>query len=102
MSLDRSIDQKILRCIDEILDTLGESGRRALQNYFEKDMGLKKESIPEKPELFCRGLSLIFGEQCAEAVEAGIVQKLFSSFELKNKSDLTLAEAIDMIKAAEK
>jgi hypothetical protein len=102
MSFDPDIEQKILQCIDEVLETLGGSGRRALNRYLKKDIGLKREEIPEKPELFYRGLNLIFGEQGASAVGDSIAQKLLTSFGLKQKSNLTLLEVIQMIKAAQK
>lgn len=102
MPFDHGVEQKILHCVDEVLETLGESGRQAVHYYLETDTGLRREEIPEKPELFCKGLKLIFGEQGADIVGNWIVQKLLTSFELEQKSNLTLTEAIDMIKAVRK
>jgi len=102
MSFDPSVEQRILQCVDEVLEAIGESGRQAVHYYLEKNAGLRREEIPQKPELFCKGLSLIFGEQGADVVGSWIVQKLVASFELEKKSNLTLAEAIDLIKAARK
>jgi hypothetical protein len=102
MSFNPDVEQKILKCVDEVLEALGESGRQAVHYYLERNTGLRREEIPQKPELFCKGLSLIFGEQGANVVGSWIVQKLTVSFGLEKKSNLTLAEVIDMIKATRK
>jgi hypothetical protein len=102
MSFNPDVEQKILQCVDEVLEALGESGRQAVHYYLERNNGLRREEIPQKPELFCKGLSLIFGEQGANVVGSWIVQKLVVSFGLKKKSNLTLAEVIDMIRTAQK
>ena len=77
-------------------------GKQALLNYLEKDAGLRKDTILEDPELFRKGLGLVLGEHGAEVIEACIVERLVSSFELKQASDLTLAKAIEMIRTAGK
>jgi len=102
MSADHTVDQKIILCIHEVLDALGLRGKQALLNYLEKDAGLRKDTILEDPELFHKGLGLVLGEHGAEAIEACIVERLVSSFELKQTSDLTLAKAIEMIRTAGK
>jgi hypothetical protein len=102
MSLDTDTEHKIQQCINEVLETLGKSGKQAFTHYLEKDIGLKKEEIPQKPELFSKGLNLIFGEQGADLLEIAIVQKLLTSLGLDPKSKLTLGEAISTIKKAQK
>jgi hypothetical protein len=102
MSSDNSIDQKITICIDEILDTLGLSGKQSLLNHLERDAGLRKDTILENPELFRKGLGLVLGEHGAEVIEAWIVKRLVSSFEMKQASNLTLTKAIEMIRTAAK
>ena len=102
MSADQSIDQKILLCINEVLDSLGPSGKQALMNHLERDAGLRRNTILENPQLFSRGLGLVLGEQSAQVIEAWIVKRLVSSFGLKQAPNLTLAKAIEMINSAEK
>ena len=102
MSADRSVDQKITICIDEILDTLGLSGKQALLTHLEREAGLRQDTILEDPELFRKSLGLVLGKHGAEVIEAWIVKRLVSSFELKQASNLTLAKAIEMIRTAEK
>jgi hypothetical protein len=102
MSADRSIDQKITICIDEILDTLGLSGKQALLTHLERNSGLRKDTILENPELFRKDLGLVLGEQGADVFEVWIVKRLVSSFKLKQTSNLTLAKTIKIIRTAEK
>lgn len=101
MSLAPDTERKISQCVNKVLETLGKSGKQALTHYLKTNIGLKKEEIPQKPELFSKGLNLIFGEQGADVLETAIVQKLQTSFGLVPKSKLTLAEAIGVIKAAQ-
>jgi hypothetical protein len=101
MSLNPDAKLKISQCVDEVLETLGKRGKQALIRYLEIDIGLKTEEIPQKPELFRKGLNLIFGEQAAGLLETEIVQKLQTSLGLDPKSKLTLAETIKIIKGQE-
>ena len=101
MSLDPDTERKISQCIDDVLETLGKSGKQALSHHLEKDIGLKTEEIPQKPDLFHKGLNFVFGEQGADALETAMVQRLMTSLGLDPKSKLTLAEAISIIKAAQ-
>ncbi len=102
MSLDHGVEQKILFCIDEALETLGKDGKQTLKNYFQRHVHLERNKIVEEPELFSTRLGLVLGERSAKALEAWIVRKLVSSFELKGKPKLTLAQAIMAIRASEK
>jgi hypothetical protein len=101
MSSDPETEQKILLCIDEVLNTFGRDGRKVVQGYLKKSSVLESDKILKEPELFCKKLSLVLGERGARVIELSIVQRLASNFELKNKkSELTLAEAIGLIRAA--
>ena len=100
MSADPDVEQRILQCIDEALGTLGKSGRKALLLHLEKRTGIKRNEIPTNPEMFSNELNLILGRQGAVLVSKLIVKKLQTGFGLQQKSNLTLAEAIRMIKAS--
>jgi hypothetical protein len=101
MSADPDVEQGILQCIDEALGTLGKSGRKALLLHLERSAGIKKKEISMNPELFSNELNLILGRQGAVLVSKMIVKKLRKSFGLQQKSNLTLAEAIKVIRAAQ-
>ena len=102
MTAETTDEQKILRCIDDGLQTLGDSGKKAIYYYLKKNFRLKREQIPKKPEKFCRGLILMFGEEGADIIENWIIEKLKMSFNLKQRSKITFANAIDRIKARQK
>lgn len=99
MTAESKVEQKILRCIDDGLQTLGESVKKAIYYHLKKKFRLKREEIPKKPEKFCRGLTLMFGEKGADIIENWIIEKLKMSFNLEEQSKITFAKAIDMIKA---
>jgi len=101
MPRNDGINQKITLCIDEALSSLGLKGKQALLNHLE-DVGLRKDAILENPGLFRKGLGLVLGEKGADVIEASIIERLLSSFELRQTSDLTLAKTIDLIRTAEK
>jgi len=98
MPLDTETKNEISRCVNEALNTLGKEGKQILMHYLDAHMGLKEEEIPQKPELFSKGLNLILGEQAANALETTIAQELQISFKLLHKPKLTFTQAIDIIK----
>jgi hypothetical protein len=101
MSADPDVEQRILQCVDEALGTLGKSGRKALLLHLERSAGIKRKEISINPELFSNELNLILGRQGAVLVSKMIVKKLQTGFGLQQKPNLTLAEAIKMIRAAQ-
>jgi hypothetical protein len=101
MSLDPDTEHKIMQCVDEALETLGKRGKEALTRHLERNIGLKKKEIPQKPELFHEGLNLILGKRGADILETAIVQKLLTSSGIDPKSKITLTEVIGIIKAAQ-
>ena len=101
MSANPDVEHRILQCIDEALGTLGKSGRKALLLHLEKSAGIKRKEISANPEVFSNELNMILGRQGAVLVSKMIVRKLQTGFGLQPKSNLTLAEAIRMIRAAQ-
>lgn len=102
MTAESKLEKRIMQCVDDGLKVLGDGGKKAVYYYLEKNSGLKQEEIPQKPEKFCRGLTLMFGEEGADIIENWIVEKLRMTFHLKQRSKITFANAIDMIKARQK
>jgi len=99
MTTEFELEQEIMKCIDDGLQPLGDSGQYVVYRYLENHFGLKREDIPKKPEIFRKGLILIFGEKGADIIEKWIIEKLKISFNLKQRSKITFAGAIAMIKA---
>jgi hypothetical protein len=94
-------NSEILQCIDDGLNLLGESGKRAA-NYYLKKNGIRKEEIPAKPETLREGLEGLLGELGAEVIENWIVQKLRLRFDLDLGSRLSFAKAVRIIKTRQK
>lgn len=88
--------------MDDGLEILGDSGKAAIYYYLERNVGLKKEGIPEKPDLFIKGLTMIFGEEGAAFVERNLVKTLTTRFNLKSQSETTLTGTLAMIKERQK
>jgi len=102
MTLESELEKRIMQCVDDGLEVLGDSGKKAVYYYLEKNFGVKRKEIPKKPELFRKGLIFIFGEEGTDLIEKWIVEKLRTSFDLKQQSKITFAEAVAMIKAQAK
>jgi hypothetical protein len=99
MTSESNIDRKILRCIEDGLEILGNSGKKATYYYLEKNIGLKKDEIPKKPEKFSQGLAMIFGEKGTAIIEKNLVKKLATCFDLNQQAGITLSDAVAAIKA---
>lgn len=99
MSLTPEMERKIRQCVGEVLETLGKKGKRTFFSFLEKKLGLEEEEIPQKPELFSKGLNLVFGERGGDILETTIVQKLMTDLRIDPESKLTLVGAIVIIKA---
>ncbi|MEM2103791.1 MAG: hypothetical protein QW717_02720 [Candidatus Bathyarchaeia archaeon] len=68
----------LLEAIDEALQsTLGESGKTVVYYHFQKNSGVEREDIPEKPEVFIEFLNRLFGFG-AKIIEEAIVKSLCS------------------------
>lgn len=101
MSTSFSSNQRIIKCIDEGLQTVGESIKHVIYFCLEKNFRLKKEEIPEHPEVFEQALASIFGEEGSKIIEELIIQKITQNFNLKHKSKLSFVEALQAVKSRE-
>jgi hypothetical protein len=95
-------EQTILKCVDDELGILGMDGRKAVYSCLKNKIGLKKNEIPRKPQVFCKGLTLVLGEKGADALEKQITDHLITIFELKRRPNTTFVETVDMIKRRKK
>jgi len=81
--------QVLLEAIDEGLLMLGENSRKAVYFHLQNMFSLKKEDVPDRPEVLVRGLEKIFGAG-AKAIETWILkslyQKLGAKYEEKKNS----------------
>lgn len=61
---------QIMRCVEDGMDVLGDSGRRAIIYHIEARFGLKEEQIPNQPKRFVLALENIFGKQAGTIIGA--------------------------------
>lgn len=75
----------MLEVVDEdIKRFFGEVVTQVIYGHLERKYNLKREEIPEKPEVFSNGLREIFGSG-AITIEEIILKNLFSKLKLKYK-----------------
>ncbi|MEM3551760.1 MAG: hypothetical protein QXN87_08730 [Candidatus Bathyarchaeia archaeon] len=68
----------LLEALDEGLQsTLGESGKTVVYYHFQNSCGVRREGIPEKPEVFSEFLNRLFGFG-AKIIEEAILKSLCS------------------------
>jgi hypothetical protein len=66
----------LMEAIDEGLRMLGESGREVIYFRLKQSYALKKEDVPNNPEIFMECLRGIFGSG-AEVIERTIIRSLY-------------------------
>lgn len=65
---------QIMRCVENGMDVLGDSGRMAIIYHIEARFGLKEEQIPQHPKRFVLALENIFGKQAGTIIGAILEQ----------------------------
>lgn len=75
------VQTQIIGCVDIALKHLGASVIRVIYFHLEKNYGIKKKDIPNRPEVFSKALYSIFG-QGAKVVERLIVNEIQKRFKL--------------------
>ena len=96
----------LIKCIDETLMAYGKDTRKALYEYFKKVLSLPKQKIPERIDLFSKGLEDLLGLG-ARSLEILVMMKLHSKigvvweYKVSNHGlspDLTFAEYVSVAK----
>ena len=90
---DEPTREKILECIDRGLDTFGANVRMVLYWKMEKDLNLRREDIPEKPETFTKSIENLFGAG-SRIVERTLIKQLKQSSGIKSLPSDNLADTI--------
>jgi len=92
-----SIDEEILRCIDDVLLTYGRAVSKAIFWHCSFISAVKKSDIPSNPEVFEKNLQMIFGSSSSTMV-ASIVKQMKRKFDLPMEESVGLKDTIDLIK----
>jgi hypothetical protein len=83
--------------LEEVLTAMGVDNISVLYYHLEK-LGVKRNEIPDKPMEFSNALRVIFG-QAASILEMQIVSMISSRIGEKLEQKITLAEALQKLKA---
>jgi hypothetical protein len=92
------INRKIAECVSTALKKLGGNIDETIFYYLNKDFGLERLEIAEKPEVFERAILSIFGEQGSKVIMKLVLEELRKTFALKKVINLTFREAVDLAK----
>ena len=90
-------DERILKCLDRALDTLGQSVKRVTYFYLAKEEGLVPKDLIRKPGRFLDGLHNFFGTG-ADIIENWIIRELRKEAYLSIRESGNLLEAIENAK----
>lgn len=82
----RKFNVLLLSEIDESMNQFfGGDIANTVYYYLEKNYSLKREDIPEKPNLFSKALESMFGKLGAEVIETFLIMNLSSKFEVTHQ-----------------
>jgi hypothetical protein len=95
---DRQFDTKILKCIDTVLSTFGDSPRLLLYYIVVKECYLPKDQFPSKPDELSTCLTKILGETGYRFIEMLTIREIQKEFGVSIKQGSSLSQAIDQAK----
>jgi hypothetical protein len=68
---------KLIQAVDETLEMFGRKAKSQVYDYLEKNFGLRRDDILDKPETFSKGLRSLFGS-ASRHIELNIVERVHS------------------------
>jgi len=92
------INKKIADCVSTALKKLGGNIDETIFYYLNKDFGLERLEIADKPEVFERAILSIFGEQGCKVIMKLVLEELRKTFTFKKVPNLTFRETVEMVK----
>ena len=79
-SAHKKFEKILLDVVDQgIRDVFGEAAVRFIYDYLERNSSLRRDDIPEKPEIFAEGLEEMLGSG-AKVIEKLVLKNLYSHF----------------------
>jgi len=98
----RDFKKLLLEAIDETLSSLGDSSKRAIYFYLERNFSIEKQDIPNKIEEFTNAIENIFGNG-ARILEIQIMKHLYENVGSNlgyspEKGDLFFADYIKVVR----
>ncbi len=74
----RDFTKLLLEAVDETLSSLGDSSKRAIYFYLERNFSIKKQDIPDRIEEFTEAIEKLFGNG-AKILEIQIMKHLYEN-----------------------
>ena len=72
------IGGQLLQATDETLEGIfGKRARVQVYDYLERELMLKRNEIPARPEVFSKGISALFGS-ASKMIELAILKKFYN------------------------
>lgn len=93
MELSDDSDERILKCLDRALDSLGESVKRVTYFYLAKEDGVVTEDLVRNPQKFLAALRNFYGEG-ADIIEHWMIRQLRKEAHLSIEESRNLLDAI--------
>lgn len=86
-------EDKVIRCIDIVLDRLGANARRTLILYMRRERGLKRHEILQNPSEFINALRSVLG-RASMVIESEIIETLKSELNIEHKEHQDLLDCL--------
>lgn len=98
----RDFTKLLLEAVDETLSSLGDSSKRAIYFYLERNFSIKKQDIPDRIEEFTEAIEKLFGNG-AKILEIQIMKHLYENlgrdFEyLSENNDLLFTDYANVVR----
>jgi N-dimethylarginine dimethylaminohydrolase len=97
MGKPHRFELKILECVDSALGNFGESAKQSIYYHLKSDFMLEKSEILQKPEVFEKALTSIFGEEGYKVIEKMILTEIRKNFKLKRS--LNFREVVKVLES---
>ena len=92
---EKEFNTKILKCIDKVLSTFGDSPRLLLYYLLVKECFIPKDQFPSKPKELASCLTNILGETGYRLIETLTIREIQTEFNISVPEGSTLSDAVD-------
>ncbi|MGI0092305.1 MAG: hypothetical protein ACREBS_11410 [Nitrososphaerales archaeon] len=89
-----AFDEQIRSCVDRGLEAVGRHVKSVVYWHLQKRGNVRKVDIPSNPEMFVKGLHLLYGES-AIGVERAILHEVNACFQMNCSLETGLVDAIN-------
>ena len=94
--MPEEFEKRVLKCVDDAMDTFGENVRRVVYYYLERNFNLKSDDIVEHPQEFIDALRSIFASGI-DVIERIITERIKEEFGIE-LSEWSFAKAVEEVR----